>query len=280
MEVYAPEFLKYFYITNLYYITLASDRNGNGNGHKGAGVVFGVSNDVVAIIGGVAIIGIGAHLLGEILKPRPQFSHTSNLGSGGGETPTLIESMYAECADSATHPEQVHRNKDRVLAAIKQRIPRLQTLTERYAKGKIGRDKIGQGIQRNARDVLDQLEIPSEPHPSAAPPALVRLFEEQRQHHMSRQYHHPGQLILNGAERKYYENEAMSYAVTTDPVERQRKKDNIKAQAEMQRLAALRAAHAARQAAIQSLDANKHVLQRAWQTPVGTGMQGSMYPIG
>lgn len=245
----------------------------NGNGGSRAGVVFGVSNEVIGIIGGVAIIGIGAHLLGEWLRPKQHFSR--DMGSGG-EKPVIVDAMYGECAAAATHPDQVHRNKDRVMASIKQRIPRLQQLVERHGNDPM---KLAEGIHRNARDVLEDMEIPSQPHPSAAPPELVRLFQAQRQDNMARDYHYPGQLIIDPAERSYLENEAMSYAVTTDPVQRFRKKEELRDMAEIQRLAYLRQKYAERHAYIQQKDI-EHLQDKAERIKPAQSMRGSWYPLG
>lgn len=251
----------------------------NEDRRNGAGVVFGVSNEVIAIIGGVAIIGIGAHLLGEWLKPkRPRIIETIRSGPDS-MPPTIIDAMYGEIADNATNPSQVHANRDRVHAAIKQRIPRLQQLSDRHAKGEIGPDKLAQGIQRNAHDVMDDLGIPSSPHPAAASPPLVKLFQNQRAAEMSRRYYAPGQLILNTPERRYLEHQAMSMAATTDPIERHRKKEAIKDAREAARLAALTQKHQERQQFILQKHLEQIQDKQARLGPSGA-MQGSWYPLG
>lgn len=222
---------------------MARDKNGNGERRGGAGVVFGVSNDVVAIIGGVAIIGIGAHLVNSLLRPKQRAFDIEHKT----DEPTLMEAMYGEITASASHPEQVHSNQDRVQAAIKQRIPRMQHLAQKAKDGVIGPDKVAEGIHNNARDVLEQLEIPSQPHPTSAPPALVELFKNQRKEHLTNRYNVPGGLILDPYERRWLEKEAMSYQATTDPVDRVARRDAARDAAEAARLARIREAHADRQ---------------------------------
>lgn len=255
---------------------MANDNNGGRR--NGAGVVFGISNEVVAIIGGVAIIGIGAHLLGSWLKPKPA-PIVETIRSGPNETPpTVIDAMYGEIANNATNPNQVHANRDRVHAGIKQRMPRLQQLSERFSKGEIGPHKLAQGIHRNASEVMEDLGIPQGPHPASASPILVKLFQKQREELTAGRYHHPGDLILNTPERRYLEHQAMSYAATTDPVQRQIKKDQIQDARHAARLAALQQMHAQRQAFVNAKQLEQIQDKQARLIP-SSSMQGSWYPL-
>jgi hypothetical protein len=207
-----------------------------------------ISNSTIAIVGTVALFGIGAHLLGKWLAPRPQ-QHAVHVARQT-EEPTIFEAMYGEAVATASHPETVHRNADRVQAAIKQRTPRIQQLVSRAHNGDIGPDKVAEGVRNNVQDVMDQLEIPTDPHPSAASPELKTLFEAQRQSHLTHQFNVPGGLILDPSERRWLDHQAMSYAVTRDPQARVVARDAARDAREAARLGALRQRQAQRQAQI------------------------------
>ncbi len=210
-----------------------------------------ISNSVVAIVGTVALVGIGAHLLGKWLAPKPD--HAIHVARQTDE-PTIYEAMYGEAVATATHPETVHRNADRVHAAIRQRSPRIQELVGRAHRGDIGPDQVAEGVRANVHDVLDQLEIPSNPHPSAASPELIRLFHNQRQHHLTNRFAVPGGLILDPYERRYLEHQSMALVGETDPQMRVMLADRQRQAKDRQRLAGLRQHQAHRQSVIDGLD--------------------------
>lgn len=209
-----------------------------------------ISNSTIAIVGTVALFGIGAHLLGQWLAPRKE--HHAIHVARQTEEPTIFEAMYGEAVATASHPESVHRNADRVHAAIRQRTPRIQELISRAHNGDIGPDKVAEGVRNNVQDVMDQLEIPTNPHPSAASPELIKLFNNQRQHHLTNHFAVPGGLILDPYERRYLDHQAMALAAQTDPQARVLANESARQARDTARLGALRQHHAQRQAHIQA----------------------------
>lgn len=212
--------------------------NGNGGG-PGFAFGFGLSNVAVAVIGSVAIGAIGAHLLQSIFAPKPR--HYTPVFNTERESIDMADTLFGEVLANTSHPSSVTQNADRVHTAIKQRLPRIKYLLDRKHRGEIGSHKIAEGIHNNAQDIIDELGIPSNPHPAAMSPNVLDDIKRARKHDLANVNVPPGGLILNPFERRYADHQAMSYQGITDPVMKVHRKEQINKARQLQRLQELRA---------------------------------------
>ena len=181
----------------------------------GLGVGASASNTAVAVGGTVLLALIGGHLITKLAEEhhhkqwRKQRPHHV---VGVMNHRHVMDSIYDECLNSASHPHTVHRNRDRIYHAMHQRAPHIKELIMKGHNGQYGPGKMAEGVQNMAEDILLQFDIPSRPHDSAANPRLVQLFKNQRREGINYRYAVPGGLVLDPAERQYLDKEIMSYA--------------------------------------------------------------------
>lgn len=189
------------------------------NGEVGVG--FGISNTAVGVAGAVALALIGGYTITKLAKEnmekhywrgRHHGIHHAHQWQGVMSHRHIMDSIYNECVMNASHPETVHKNRDRIYRAIHQRAPHVKELIMKGHKGEYGPGKMAEGIQNMSEDILLQFDIPQKPHESAANPRLVQLFKNQRHNDINYRYSIPGGLVLDPYERQYLDKEILSYA--------------------------------------------------------------------
>lgn len=217
----------------------------NGSGFEiGAGLKL--SNPAIAV-GGLVVLGVvSAHLISNILNgPKKRALNVEAKTSPA----TMHEAMFGEIQAMATDPSMVDRNADRVNEAIKQRRDYMKSLKEKLNRGEIGYQQLSDALQQHASDVMEQLEIPQNPHQASVHPDSLNLFKEHRRHHLTSKFAVPGGLMLDPEERAFIEHQKMAYSYQGTEQDRQATKDIIKDQIIAQRLAELRARQRERQEA-------------------------------
>lgn len=216
--------------------------NGNGAGFEiGAGLK--ISNPAIGI-GGLVLIGaIGAHLISGIFAKNRVMTveHKTSL-------PSIHEAMFGEVRAMATDPTMVDRNADRVNEALKQRRDYIKTLREKVKNGQISHQQFASAIQQHSSDVLDQLGMPQNPHPSSFHQDGVNWFKQHRISQLQKDFAAPGGLLLDPEEQAYVEHQLLSYPAETN---RFALKEAVKKQAENARLTLLRQKRREHQLAMQ-----------------------------
>ena len=216
----------------------------NGTG-QGFGFGLNVSNAAIGV-GGLVVLGaIGAHLISNIWAgPKKRALTVAHKTS----EPTMMETMFAEAQAMATDPTVVGRNADRVAEAVKQRRDYIKTLRDKLHSGQISHQHFAHAMQQHASDVLDQLGIAQNPHPTSLPSDSIQLFKNQRIGGMTDRFAVPGGMILDPEERAWLEHQTMSYQGSADESTRFHLQETARKQAEEARLAALRLRWRERQA--------------------------------
>lgn len=183
----------------------------------GTGIGFGISNEAVAVAGAVGLALIGGYVVSNVAhelihKKYWHGKHRANYIHGIMSHRHVMDSIYDECLNSASHPRTVHQNRDRIYRAIHQRAPHVKELVMKGHNGVYGPHKMAEGIQNMSEDILMQFDIPQKPHESAANPRLVQAFKNQRRNDINYRYSVPGGLVLDPHERQYLDKEILSYA--------------------------------------------------------------------